>query len=118
MSPCWRIGRLERNDPWGWQRLASLTVWDVQTKLSNFESMTWDEILIKAKTQHHSVSVETICKRAQERLEQLGYGDLEKLISLRLEGKVRVWGVMNGGVLTLLWYDPNHEICPSAKKHT
>lgn len=118
MTPAWRINRLETVSRWGWYEVPSAIILEVHQKLSDFESMTWGEILVAAKKQNHSIPVEEICKDARRRLDEIGYGDLESLISLRLEGRRRVWGVMNNGALTLLWLDENHEICPSILKHT
>jgi len=37
----------------------------------------------------------------------------DALVSLRLSGKERVWGILQENALLLLWWDPGHEICPS-----
>ena len=44
--------------------------------------------------------------------------DNETLISLRLKGRQRVWGIRILSVLNLLWWDPEHEVFHSEKKHT
>jgi len=80
--------------------------------------MTWREILLDAKKQNHFLGVWTICPGAQKRLEELGYGDLKKIVSLRLSGKERIWGVMEEGALSVLWWDPEHTVCPVEKKYT
>lgn len=54
----------------------------------------------------------------QERLDALGYGDQDRVVSLRLSAKERVSGVMESGVLNVLWWDPDHTVYPVEKKHT
>lgn len=93
-------------------------VLDIREKLANFETMSWAEILVDAKKYNHQISVDQICQAATERLRELKLDDVDQLLSLRLQATQRVWGLLERGVVTLLWWDPNHEICPSVKKHT
>ena len=83
--------------------------------LKNFETMLWNDILGR---NNHAVLVSQISREAQVRLEDLKLDDNESLISLRLTGTQRIWGIRIGNILQLLWWDPNHEVCPSEKKHT
>ena len=80
--------------------------------------MTWREIFVDARKQNHFMGVWTICPDARKRLEDLGYGDLKKIVSLRLSGKERIWGVMEEGVLAVLWWDPGHTVYPVEKRNT
>ncbi len=75
--------------------------------------MTWAELL--GGKQNHNVSVSDLCKAARQRLEEIGQDDIDELLSLRLSGKERVWGILSEGVCTLLWWDPEHQVCPSVK---
>jgi hypothetical protein len=118
LNPAWRISKLEFNDPFGWHEIDAMTLRCIQEKLSSFESMTWSEILIVAKKQNHNVEVYKLCKEAINRLEELGLDDLDQLLSLRLQGKERIWGILERGVITLLWWDPEHQVCPSLLKNT
>ncbi len=42
----------------------------------------------------------------------LPYEDVDELFSLRMTGKIRVYGIAIEQQLNLLWYDPKHEIFP------
>lgn len=117
-NPSWRISRIELSDPYGWHELDFVTVIHIKGKLSNFETMTWREILLDAKKQNHFISVDKLSKKAQDRLIETNQDDVEELLSLRLGGKERIWGVLEQGTLNLLWWDPNHQICVSTKKNT
>lgn len=116
--PSWRISQIEMMDPFGWHRIDPTSALYVREKLSQFESMTWSEILIDAKKQNHSISVSDLCKAARDRLEAIQQEDVDELVSLRLSGRERVWGILEGGVLRLLWWDPEHQVCPSVLKNT
>jgi hypothetical protein len=106
---------MEFVDPFGWHILDAGIMHFIRSKLSNFETMTWDDILIKAKKQNHTVTVGDLCSKAQKRLKDLKLDDIDGLVSLRLTGKQRVWGIFGEGVMTLLWWDPDHGVCPSLK---
>jgi hypothetical protein len=104
--------------PFGWSAVSPEKLREVRDKLRDFESMTWYEILVAAKHRHHAVAIDKLCKQARDRLEELGQADIGDLVSLRLSGPERVWGILNGHVFKVLWWDPEHAVCPSLKKHT
>lgn len=118
LKPAWRISSLQMIDPYGWHRINGVKVREIRDKLADFESMTWNEILVKGKKQNHTIPRAHLCKAAQDRLTEIGLDDVDALTSLRLSGKERVWGIMSHNVLTVLWWDPDHAVCPSLKKHT
>ena len=109
---------MEMASPFGWREIEPEKLIEVRAKLRDFESMTWYEILVASKSRNHTVTIESLCKEARDRLEEIGQGDLEELVSLRLSGPERVWGIRTGNVLHVLWWDPEHAVYPSLKKHT
>ncbi len=117
-KPAWRISKMEFSDPFGWHILDENGIFSILEKLANFETMTWGEILLVAKKQNHNVWVDELIKEAQDRLSEISLDDLDELTSLHLTGKGRVWGIIDQGVMNLLWWDPEHQVCPSNKKHT
>lgn len=58
--------------PYGWHALDGSTLLSIREKLAHFETMTWSEILIKAKKRNHSIAVADLSPEAQQRLEDLG----------------------------------------------
>lgn len=106
---------MEMVDPFGWHELDRETLQTIRTRLAHFESMTWSEILVRAKKQNHSIQVGSLCTPAQRRLETMRL-ILDEVVSLRLSGRERVWGYLENGVLVLLWWDPEHQVCPSLRE--
>ncbi len=100
--------------PYGWHTVDGQKLLDIREKLANFETMTWNEILVTAKKRNHSIAVADLSQEAQQRLEELGLG-LDEVVSLRLSGAERVFGYLDNGVLVLLWWDPDHQVCPSKR---
>ncbi len=101
--PSWRLHRLEIAEPFGgWHELEGSKLLFIREKLANFESMTWNEILIHARIQNHTVGVDQLTSNARQRLVELRLDDIDGLVSLRLSGKERIYGILNGSVLLLL----------------
>lgn len=114
--PTWQFNRTDKiHEKWNVHNNCQLE--ELMDKLTSFERMTWSEIMVDAKKQHHHVYVETFIKEAQSRLSELRIYE-DQLFSLRLTGATRVYGILRDGVFSIIWYDCNHEICPSVKKHT
>jgi hypothetical protein len=119
-SPSWAFSIA---DPEKWRVRDNIDrVWD---RFVSFERMSWQQIMSDTKggdgvsgTKSHFVSVESISKEARFRLDELGLAENQTLFSLRLSGTERVCGVLDSGVLCIVWYDPKHAILEYDKKHT
>ena len=112
----WKMTKIDDNSQWGWNHITCpdflKKIWE---KMRNFETMTWAEIL---GASHHAIAVKDLIGPAQRRLKELQQDDAETLISFHITGQQRIWAIRSGQDAFLLWWDPNHEICPSQKKHT
>jgi len=117
-KPSWRLSLLELAPPFGWLIISKEKLIEVHQKLSQFESRTWNEILVTNKKSNHTIPIDNLCKEAQNRLEQIKQDDIEELVSLRLNSTERVFGIRDGSVLKIIWWDPDHGICQSEKAHT
>lgn len=116
MSPLWAFRIADLRGPWCWSRLDGDTQLEVLRRLGSLETMTWADIV--QGTGSHPISLGDLIKPAQERLIEIGQDDVDELFSLRVSGKCRIWGIRDNEVLRVLWCDPEHEVCPSLKKHT
>lgn len=105
-------------DFYGWNTITSAKFAEVREKLGSFESKSWPEARAENPKGQHPVPLEDLIPEAQKRLEELKLDDLDELVRIRLSGKERVWCAQFGNVLYLLWWDPEHNICPSSLKHT
>lgn len=89
---------------------------DIMDKLSSYERMTWAEIQSasggkKKGTNNHFAYISKLDKEAQKRAMEL-HLDVDELFSLRLTGTLRLYGILENGIFSIIWYDPNHEIYP------
>ena len=55
---------------------------------------------------------------ARTRLETAGLADQTKIWRLALGGKPRLYGFLVGNIFHVVWWDREHEVWPSRKKHT
>jgi hypothetical protein len=112
----WRCDRLDWNGPWSWDASDVRTVLsEVIPRLHDFENMTWSQI--EGPTGSHFVDCDALCKDAQDRLDQINELT-DQMFSLRVTAKHRVWGIRDIATLRLIWWDPDHSVCPSEKKNT
>ena len=89
----------------------------VRDRLQSFEHMKLADLW---RSESHPIEQNQIIPSAQRRLRELHLDDIEELWSLRITGKKRLWCIKDAGqnVFSILWWDPEHKICPVTIKHT
>lgn len=113
-TPSWRFSKVDCNGPFPWPSNTD-TEQQIIQKLRLFDSMTWKEI---EGPDHHAIGVESLSKDAQDRLREIKLDDQDEIFSFHFQGKPRIIGIREFNVVRLLWWDPEHGVCPSKKKHT
>jgi hypothetical protein len=108
----WRLARLDLDGEWGWRKLDVAHLERVLQQLKNFEGMSVGELFNRSGNKR--IPATKICKNARDRLGEIQADDLDELWELRLTGKNRVWG----HVYHVLWWDPDHTVCPSTLRNT
>ena len=70
--------------------------WDrILGHFDSWESQTWQDILVASSKQNHHIEVNRLNKIARDRLQQL-HIEVESVVSLRLSGNHRLYGIMDG----------------------
>ena len=112
----WRTANADLDGEWGWNKIEiKLLFLEIIPKLQNYESMTWSEIEGEGS---HFIEAGKCSKEARKRLRYLKLDDSEHLFSLRISGRKRIWGRRQSSIFLILWWDPEHQVCPVEKKHT
>lgn len=112
----WRFNAVDKAGPFAWTNLSNAAQHkSLIEKLAEFETMTEATL---GSNGCHFIAVTDLSKEAQSRLVDIQLDDLDELYSMRINGKVRVHCVHRSHYMRVLWYDPEHKVCPSAKKHT
>ncbi|BEU87469.1 hypothetical protein TAMA11512_21230 [Selenomonas sp. TAMA-11512] len=102
----------------GWKSVTTIQDFHdrIIAKLKDFESMVWQEILDasggKSKgngNNHHFIMGNKLPKEEGRAFIEKGYMErYEKVFSLRLSGRERLIGIVDGGMFCVLWFDPDH----------
>ena len=107
--PIWRLNLVDHDGPWGWSKITKPELMDALQRLVSFETMTWSAI--KESGSHY---LSHVCKDAMARLAKLDREDsVSDLYSLRITGARRIIGIRVGREFCFLWWDAQHEVCPS-----
>ena len=113
----WSFVLLEEEGPFGWNHCTShekyFKILIKKKHLGNMEC--WSDI---EKAGSHAISCDKLCKEARDRLKEIKQDDIEELFSVRISGEERIFCIRDGNCLKVLWWDPNHQVCPSRLKHT
>lgn len=113
LQPEFKACKMDMDGKWGWSGFSSYHLREFLNKLFDCQKLTWQDLYYNGS---HRILVSQIVPEARKRLQNLLLDEWEELYSLRLAGKQRVWGLKEGRIFWLLWWDPEHEICPSLKK--
>ena len=85
---------------------------EIAKHLRSYQGLTWAEI----KRKDHPIARNSIITKTKQRLEDLEQEDIDQLWRLRFTGLQRLWGIRGEKIFKVLWWDPQHKICPSHKK--
>lgn len=113
--PDFRAEQMDQEGQWGWNQFDPSQLQEVFQKIFESQKLTWQDLRNNGS---HPVDRTDLCPEAQKRLILLQKEDLDQLFSLRLTGRKRIWGIKEGNIFWILWWDPYHQVCPSLKKHT
>lgn len=104
---------------------------DMQCFLKGLEhcmQLTWSGLATDTVADGHkrlkNISVNSFSSFARKRLNELdstllGFvEDPDELTRLAFSSVVRLWGYRIDDVFYILWYDREHKVCPSSKRHT
>jgi len=111
----WCFELFDKGAKWHDGNYTEETFREIAGFLQGYSTMRWG-LIEQDRTRNHEVCVVKMIKDAQKRLEEIKLDDYDRLWHFRFDGKKRLWGIRNGHVFRILWYDPQHKICPSEKK--
>lgn len=112
--PSWRFSTVDLAGPFSWPKGKDQEL-KILEKLHHFDSMKWHEI---EGDDHHLIGLEALSKEAVKRLTEIHQDDVDEVFSFHFSGRPRIIGIRDRGIVKLLWWDPNHQVCPSKKKGT
>ena len=113
----WSFNSIDKGGPFKWCETTTDAkgLIDAIYKFSEIEKLNHEE---QIKRGSHNVPVSDLTRDARKRLAEIRRDDIDKLFSIRLTGRGRVWAIEYESVFYILWWDPKHQVCHSNKKHT
>lgn len=119
----WQFHRMDDDhEQWGWDLLRAPQWKQVLIHLKHFEGLTWAKIKEAAGgkthgTNNHSLKITELNSSARKRIQYLHLEQYDTIFSLRMAATIRIYGIRDGRVMRLLWYDPVHGtkngVCPT-----
>jgi hypothetical protein len=113
----WSFAIYDPDIQWGTDDGANEPFRNIARRLKQYESMSWSEIE-RNRRRDHWVALDQLSKRARDRLMEIRQDDIDALWRFRFSGEQRLWGIRVGNVFRILWWDPEHEVCPSHLRGT
>lgn len=112
----WKFAWLDHDGPWPLHGIDATSHRQLLEKLGHFEKSTFEEL--SGPRGAKCIGIARLGDGAQRRLEELARDDCEGLWELHVDGRRRLWGIRDDQVMSVLWWDPQHTVCPSSKKRT
>ncbi len=112
----WRFSGGDRGGPFAWTGLSDPSDYKrVLERLFQFETM--DDGAVAAAGSHF-IERDSLGTEALRRLEALRLDDIDGLMSFRIGGRERVFCRRIGRAMHVLWWDPEHRVCPAPLRNT
>lgn len=93
---------------------------DLLMKLKEYEKKTVEELLSRSFRLFETYDDFSKCpnQAAVNRLGAIYEKDGDSIARFRLSGRKRLYGFLIDNQFHIVWWDPEHQIWPSKKKHT
>ena len=124
LKPIWMFDMIDKGGKFAFDVLRDdFNHKEVLDKMIHYSTMTWADIKQqtndKGKSKHHFIGCDSISKDAIDRIHAKKLDEFSDMIfSFAFQNKLRIIGIRSNQCFHVLWYDPNHEVCPYSKKHT
>lgn len=121
-KPIWRFDKIDRSGKFAFDlSRPDFQHREILQKLMDYGRMTWSEIdrqqHDRGRSKHHYLEYESLGAEAKDRISAREFeGETDAIYSFALQNLLRVIGLRQGAEFYVVWYDPNHEFCPSRKR--
>ena len=95
--------------------------YEVLEKIIAYSNMTWSEVKRQThddgKSKHHFLDLSKISREAVDRISAKRFDGIydDAIFSFAFQNKLRIIGVRDNEKFHGVWFDPQHEFCPSGK---
>jgi hypothetical protein len=114
-----QVGRFDVGSQWCLSEVTQDEIRTLLGRIRSIETMTITEAFNYGDEPGKDYSIEDLpTKAARDRLVELNYDDEDQISRLRVTGRGRLYGFRRNERFYALWWDPEHTIYPSPRKHT
>ena len=113
----WFLAIFDKAAVWHDGSYCEVTFRTVASHMKSYEGMTWGQIENRRRY-NHPVSKDKLVRKARQRLTVINMDDIDELWRFRFGSKLRIWGIRDRHVFKVLWWDPQHRICPWEPSYT
>jgi hypothetical protein len=113
-----RFDRVDVGGKWCVSLISQADLAALLKKLGHFETMTLSEAFFSGEEPGKRYPITSLSPGAQTRLQDISSDDLDEVARLRVGATQRLYGIRYENEFSILWWDPEHEICPSPLRHT
>ncbi|MCW4458205.1 hypothetical protein [Microbacterium sp. MPKO10] len=114
----WRFSDVDRDGEWDPAAVSPKQMADLLAKMANYESMKLREIFASGSQHGKKYVVDEMPPKVKKRLVDIERDDETELVRLRCGSKPRLYGFLREHIFHILWWDAEHKVYPSKKKHT
>ena len=115
----WRFDRLDKDGPFAFDLLRKdFKHQEVLGKIIEYSNMTWDSVKKQThdkKSKHHYLESGFSASALQRIKVKLSEDEQDSIFSFALQNKLRLIGIREQEKFHVIWYDPEHQFCPSKK---
>ncbi len=101
---------------WGWGKVTACLLFKIINRLHDYEGMSWGELL--KGSHNHAMDIAKINTKAKARLQKTKFPGAGVLHQLNFGKKERIWGVREGAIFHVLWWDQDHTVYKTQRKNT
>lgn len=114
----WRFSDADTGGEWPISAISPEHMAMLISKMASFESMEIGEIFKPGAQLGKKYPLASLPSHTLARLRDLERDDEDEIARLRCTGSTRLSGFLREHVFHVIWWDPEHRVYPSAKKHT
>jgi len=114
-----RFNRVDIGSPWCLTDITKAHLGVLINRMKDLEAMSANEVFKGGKIgKDENVAEDSPNRDAQKRARAEYPNDYERIARIAVQGKERLWGLRFENEFHVIWWDPEHEVWPSQKKHT
>jgi len=112
----WRFSNADLDGPFKCGNFTLDEFTQLWERLRAFEKMNIAQL--RQAGSFHRTPTPNLSQKAKKRLQEILLDDIDVLYSFHITGPCRLWCMKHENILSILWWDKNHEVYLTPQRHT